>query len=221
MRYQWHFEIVIQHLPTLLAGIRLTVLVSVLSMAISLVTGLIVALMRLSRRRPVRWTAYAYTEFFRNTPLLMQVIWVYYALPLLTGLDLSRFTSGTLALSLNLTAFLAEIYRAGIASISRGQAEAALALGMRRGQMYRRIILPQAVARVIPPLGAMWVSLFKDTSILSVIGVAEVMYQAKLVAVETFRPLEIYTAVAVLYYLLASPQSMGVNYLYHRFRVRE
>lgn len=221
MHYQWHFEVVAQYLPVLLSGIGLTVSVSALSMAISLATGLLIALMRLSRARPVRWAAYAYTEFFRNTPLLMQVIWVYYALPLLTGLDLSRFASGTLALSLNLTAFLAEIYRAGITSISRGQAEAAFALGMRRGQVYRRILIPQAVARVLPPLGSMWVSLFKDTSILSVIAVAELMYQAKLVAVETFRPLEIYTAVAIIYYFLASPQSMGVNYLYHRFRVRE
>lgn len=221
MHYQWHFEVVTQYLPVLLSGIGLTVSVSALSMAISLATGLLIALMRLSPVRPVRWAAYAYTEFFRNTPLLMQVIWVYYALPLLTGLDLSRFASGTLALSLNLTAFLAEIYRAGITSISRGQAEAAFALGMHRGQVYRRILIPQAVARVIPPLGSMWVSLFKDTSILSVIAVAELMYQAKLVAVETFRPLEIYTAVAVIYYFLASPQSMGVNYLYHRFRVRE
>jgi His/Glu/Gln/Arg/opine family amino acid ABC transporter permease subunit len=221
MRYQWHFQVILDNLPVLIAGIQLTVAVSALSMAIAIVAGMAVALARLSSHRALRWAAYAYTEFFRDTPLLMQVIWVFYALPLLTGINLSRFAAGTLAVSSNLTAFLAEIYRAGITSVSRGQEEAALAIGMRRSQVYRRIILPQAVTRVIPPLGSMWVSLFKDTSILSVIAVAELMYKARLVAVDTFRPLEIYTAVAVIYYLLAYPQSLGVNYLYGRFRVRE
>jgi len=125
------------------------------------------------------------------------------------------------ALTLNVAAFIAEVYRAGITSIPVGQAQAALALGMTRSQLYRRVLLPQAVARVIPPLGSYWVSLFKDTSLLAVIGVAELMYQGRLVATDTYRPLEILTGVAIIYYVLAYPQALAVNFLYRRFHVQE
>lgn len=220
MSYKWHWEVLWQALPTLLQGIEITIWASLVAMAAALVLGLVVALVRILGG-PLRPLAYAYTEFFRNSPQLMLVIWVFYVLPLVTGLALSPLTSGIVALSLNLAAFTAEIYRAGITSISAGQTHAALALGMTRAQVYRRILLPQAFARIIPPLGSIWVSLFKDTSLLSVIGVAELMYQGRIVATDTYRPLEIFTGVAVIYYLLAYPQSLGVNYLFQRFRVQE
>ncbi len=220
MSYEWHWEVLWQHVPTLLAGIRITLGASVVAMVVAVVLGLGVALLRLGRG-PLRALAYAYVEFFRNSPQLMLVMWVFYVLPLVTGLALSPLASGVVALSLNLAAFTAEIFRAGITSISAGQGQAALALGMTRVQLYRRILLPQAIARVIPPLGSVWVSLFKDTSILSVIGVAELMYQGRIVATDTYRPLEIFTGVAVIYYLLAYPQALGVNYLFRRFRVQE
>jgi polar amino acid transport system permease protein len=221
MAYKWRFDVVWDNAPLLLSGLGETVSLSFASMVAGLVLGLVVALARLSPWRLVRLVAYGYTEFFRTTPLLVQIMWVYTVLPLLTGIVLSPFYSALVALGLNVSAFMAEIYRAGIMSIGRGQREASLALGMTSTQMMSRIILPQAVTRMIPPMGTMWVSLFKDTSIASFVGVTETMYQARLLAVETYRPLEVFTAVAVIYFVITYPQSIGVNYLYKIFRTRE
>ena len=220
MSYEWHWEVLWQSLPILLEGVRITVLASLITMIAALMLGLVVALARITGG-PLGALAYAYVEFFRNSPQLMVVVWVFTALPLLTGITLSPLLSGVVALTLNVAAFVAEVYRAGITSIPVGQAQAALALGMTRSQLYRRVLLPQAVARVIPPLGSYWVSLFKDTSLLAVIGVAELMYQGRLVATDTYRPLEILTGVAIIYYVLAYPQALAVNFLYRRFHVQE
>jgi len=218
--YEWHWEVLWQSLPILLEGVRITVLASLITMIAALMLGLVVALARITGG-PLGALAYAYVEFFRNSPQLMVVVWVFTALPLLTGITLSPLLSGVVALTLNVAAFIAEVYRAGITSIPVGQAQAALALGMTRSQLYRRVLLPQAVARVIPPLGSYWVSLFKDTSLLAVIGVAELMYQGRLVATDTYRPLEILTGVAIIYYVLAYPPALAVNFLYGRFHVQE
>lgn len=220
MSYEWHWEVLWQSLPILLEGVRITVLASLITMIAALMLGLVVALARITGG-PLGALAYAYVEFFRNSPQLMVVVWVFTALPLLTGITLSPLLSGVVALTLNVAAFIAEVYRAGITSIPVGQAQAALALGMTRSQLYRRVLLPQAVARVIPPLGSYWVSLFKDTSLLAVIGVAELMYQGRLVATDTYRPLEILTGVAIIYYVLEYPQALAVNFLYRRFHVQE
>jgi His/Glu/Gln/Arg/opine family amino acid ABC transporter permease subunit len=220
MAYEWDWSALWDNLPLLLGGILTTLIVSVASMAASLVLSLPLTLMRISGR----WLSAAaqlYIELFRNLPLLVLVLWIFTVLPLLTGLTLSPLLSGIVALTLNLTAFIAEIYRAGITSIATGQSHAALALGMTRPQLYKRIVLPQAIMRVLPALGSMWVSLFKDTAILSVIGVGELMYEGRLAATDTYRPLEVFTGVAVIYYLLAYPQSLGVNWLFDRFKVQE
>jgi His/Glu/Gln/Arg/opine family amino acid ABC transporter permease subunit len=220
MAYQWDWNALWDNLPFLLEGLSLTVLASVVSMAAALVLGLVVALARLSGR----WlgaAAQVYIELFRNVPLLVLVLWVFTVLPLLGGFTLSPLMSGIVALTVNLSAFIAEIYRAGITSIAAGQTHAALAIGMTRTQVLKRVVLPQAVRRVIPALGSMWVSLFKDTSILSVIGVGELMYQGRIVASDTYRPLEVFTGVAVIYYLLAYPQALGVNWLFAKFQVQE
>jgi His/Glu/Gln/Arg/opine family amino acid ABC transporter permease subunit len=218
--YEWHWGVLWESLPVLLEGVRITVLASLITMAAALLLGLIVALARIAGG-PLGAVAYVYVEFFRNSPQLMVVVWVFTVLPLVTGITLSPLLSGIVALTLNVSAFIAEVYRAGITSIPVGQTQAALALGMTRVQLYRRVLLPQAVARVIPPLGSYWVSLFKDTSLLAVIGVAELMYQGRLVATDTYRPVEIFTGVALIYYVLAYPQSLGVNFLFRRLRVQE
>jgi His/Glu/Gln/Arg/opine family amino acid ABC transporter permease subunit len=220
MAYQWDWSALWDNLPVLLSGIGMTVLAALFSMIGGLVLGLPVALLRMARAR-IAWIAYIYIELFRNLPLLVLVLWVFTVLPLLTGLTLDPFLCGVLALTLNLAAFVAEIYRAGITSLGLGQTHAALALGMTKPQLYRRIIMPQAIARVLPALGSLWVSLFKDTSILSVIGVTELMYEGRFVATDTYRPLEVFTGVAVIYYLLAYPQALGVNWIFERFQVHE
>ena len=221
MRYEWHFEVVWENFPIMLSGIWLTVLLSILSMLLGAVLGMVVALAHLSPWAALRGIAYCYTELFRTTPLLVQIVWVFYVLPLLTGLTLTPFYSGLVAFGLNIAAFMAEIYRAGITSVGRGQSEASLALGMSGAQVMRRILIPQAVTRMIPPIGTMWISLFKDTSLVSAIGVTELMYQARFLAVDTYRPVEIFTVCAVIYFVITFPQSIGVNWLYHKYRTRE
>ena len=221
MPYTWRFDVAFANLPVLLEGLGVTVLLTVLAMAIGLVVGLVLALMRLSGFRLLQLPAYAFTEVFRTTPLLVQVVWVFSVLPLTLGITLSPFFSGLVALGFNVAAFMSEIYRAGIASVSRAQGNAALALGMTWAQSMRRVVLPQAILRMVPPITAMWVALFKDTSVLAAIGVAEMMTKARFVASDTYRPLEVYTLVAVVYFVVTYPQSLGVNWLFQRFRVRE
>jgi His/Glu/Gln/Arg/opine family amino acid ABC transporter permease subunit len=220
MSYQWDWSALWDNLPLLLDGIGRTLVATFATMAASLVLALPIALARI-HGRVIGAVAYVYIELFRNLPLLVLVFWVFSVLPLVTGLTLSPLLSGILALTLNLSAFIAEIYRAGITSIATGQSHAALALGMTRFEVMKRIVFPQAIMRVLPALGSMWVSLFKDTAILSVIGVGELMYQGRIVANDTYRALEVFTGVAVIYYLLAYPQSLGVNWLFARFQVKE
>ncbi len=221
MRYEWHFEVVWENLPIMLGGIWLTVVLSILSMVLGATLGMAIALARLSQWQVLRFLAYCYTEMFRTTPLLIQIVWVFYVLPLVTGITLSPFSSGLVAIGFNVAAFMAEIYRAGITSVDRGQTEASLALGMTKAQVMRRILIPQAVTRMIPPIGTMWISLFKDTSLVSAIGVTELMYQARFLAVDTYRPVEIFTICALIYFLITFPQSLGVNWLYNKYRTRE
>ena len=220
MGYQWHFEVVGESLGFLLGGLGLTIGLSVLSMAASLVLGMLVSFARLAPWRLLRAIASLYTDFLRGTPLLVQILWIYYSLPILTGIVFSPFVSAAIALTLNLSAFISEVYRAGIQSIGRGQREAALALGMSQWQAMRRVILPQSIRRVLPPLGSIWVSLFKDTAIVSVIAVPELMYRGKVLSIETYRPVEIYTVVAIIYFLVTYPQARAVDWLFERARVR-
>lgn len=220
-KYEWDFGVVLENAPLLLVGLKATVLLTVLSFVLGTVIGLIAALARLSNFRPINILATAYVEFFRTTPLLAQLWWLYYVIPIITGIAIPRLETGVIALGLNIGAFQCEVFRAGIISIARGQRDAALALGMTQNQAMWRIILPQAIARMIPPMGSIWVSLFKDTAIISVIAVKDLMHQARVIAVTTYRPLEIFTVTALIYFIVTYPQARGVDQLYSRFRVIE
>ena len=179
--------------------------------------GIVVALMRLSRVFIVRAFATLYTEVFRTLPLLVVLYWVYSSLPAATGLALPAFGAAVLGFSLNEGAYQAENFRAGILSISPAQRNAGLALGMTDSQVMRRIILPQAIVRIIPLLGTEWVALFKNTSLVAVIAVEDLMYQARMLSINTFRPLEILTTVALIYYIIVFPQARLVEVLYRRY----
>jgi polar amino acid transport system permease protein len=198
-----------------------TVALTVITMAIAVPCGMLVAALRLYGIAPVRSLATAYVELFRNLPLILVVYWAFYVLPILTGLGLSALATGLAALSLNVTAYNAETFRAGINSIRRGQVEAALALGMSRTQALRRIVVPQALRRVLPVLASTWVSLFKDTSLVSVIAVTELAYVSMQVRAQTFRVLEMLTAMAVIYWLLGYPQAKLVDWIQRRYAVTE
>jgi polar amino acid transport system permease protein len=210
-----------QNRDALVNGTATTVLLTCGTMAIALPCGAVVAVLRLYAWKPISGLATAYVEFFRNLPLILVVYWAFYVLPSLTGLGLSPILTGLAALALNVTAYNAETFRAGINSIRRGQVEAAMALGMSRGQALRRVVIPQALRRILPLLASTWVSLFKDTSLVSVIAVTELAYVSMQIRAQSFRVLEMLTAMAVIYWLLGYPQAKLVDWIQRHYAVTE
>ena len=219
MSFDW--SVVAVHRDALAAATGTTVLLTVTTMAIAVPCGILIASLRLYAWAPLRAIATGYVELFRNLPLILVVYWAFYVLPIATDLGLSPFATGLAALALNVTAYNAETFRAGIGSIRRGQLDAAMALGMSRAQAVRRIVLPQAVRRILPVLASTWVSLFKDTSLVSVIAVTELAYVAMQIRAQTFRVLEMLTAMAAIYWLLGYPQAKLADWIQRRFKVAE
>jgi len=217
--FDW--SVVWQHRDALITGTATTILLTVATMAIAVPCGIVVAILRLYGWAPVRALAAAYVEFFRNLPLILVVFWAFYVLPILTGLGLPPLATGLAALALNVTAYNAETFRAGINSIRRGQVEAAMALGMDRVQALRRVVVPQALRRILPALASTWVSLFKDTSLVSVIAVTELAYVSMQIRAQSFRVLEMLTAMAAIYWLLGYPQAKLVDWIQRRFAITE
>jgi polar amino acid transport system permease protein len=215
------WSVVWQHRDELVVATGTTILLTFATMAIAVPCGIVIAVLRLYAWAPVRGLATAYVELFRNLPLILVVFWAFYVLPILTGVGLSPLATGLTALALNVTAYNAETFRAGINSIRRGQVEAAMALGMSRAQALRRVIVPQAVRRILPVLASTWVSLFKDTSLVSVIAVTELAYVSMQIRAQTFRVLEMLTAMAAIYWLLGYPQAKLVDWIQRRYAVTE
>jgi His/Glu/Gln/Arg/opine family amino acid ABC transporter permease subunit len=215
------WSVVWQHRDALVAGTATTFFLTIATMAIAVPCGILVAALRLYAVAPVRAAATGYVELFRNLPLILVVYWAFYVVPILIGVGLSPLATGLAALALNVTAYNAETFRAGINSIRRGQTEAAMALGMSRMQALRRVVLPQAGRRILPVLASTWVSLFKDTSLVSVIAVSELAYTSMQVRAQTFRVLEMLTAMAVIYWLLGYPQAKLVDWIQRRYAVTE
>jgi His/Glu/Gln/Arg/opine family amino acid ABC transporter permease subunit len=219
MRLDW--SVVWQNAPALAQGTMLTIVLTVLTMLIAVPAGILLAFMRLSNVKLLSGASASFVEFFRNLPLILLVYWAYYVMPVAVGVELSAFATGLAALSLNVSAYNAETFRAGIGSIRKGQTEAALALGMSRFQAMREIVLPQAARRVLPVLASTWVSLFKDTSLVSVIAVGELAYTAMRIRSQSFRVLEMLTAMAAIYWLLGYPQAKLVDWLHRKYGVTE
>jgi polar amino acid transport system permease protein len=215
------WSIVWRSRDALVEGTLMTVLLAVLTMLIAVPGGMILALMRLSPIRAVSLASACFVEFFRNLPLILVIYWAFYVLPELSGLELSAFTTGLLALSLNVSAYNAETFRAGIISIRKGQTEAALSIGMSQGQAMWQVVLPQAVRRVTPVLASTWISLFKDTSLVSVIGVTELAHVTLQIRAQSFRVLEMLTAMAGIYWLLGYPQAKLVDWINRRYGTPE
>ena len=219
MKLDW--SVVWDHRWEFFAGVEMTVFLAVITMVISIPLGIVVMLIRQSPFKPLAFLGTCFVELFRNVPLLLIVFWAYYAVPRLIGLSMSSLTTGILALVLNVTAYNAENFRAGVNSIRRGQTEAALSIGMSRWQVMRYVVLPQAIRRIIPVLASTWVSLFKGTSLVSAIGVADLYYVALEVRGDTFRVMEVLTAMGAIYWVLAYPQSKLVDWLYKKYGVSE
>ena len=214
--YEWDFYFIWGYRWLFLQGLGVTIAFTVGIVMIGLVVGLVAGLGRLAPYAIIRWIAQAYIEVFRCTPVLVQLVWFYYALPILSGIDMSATSAAVLALSLYGGAFYAEIIRGGIVSIDAGQREAAEALGMTPGQSMRRIILPQAIKRMVPPLMNQSIIQFKNTSLVSVLAVPDLLYQGQAIAHDTYRPLETYSLVAVIYFAVLFPLTLLVQYLERR-----
>lgn len=200
----------------LLDGMVWTVALSASAIAISTVLGLLVALPGLSERPRLAALNRIYVELVRSVPVLVMILWVYYGLPIVTGLQVGVFAAGVIALALSDSAFEAEIFRAGIQSIERGQHEAAEALGLTGWQKYRLVILPQALRRILPALGNQFVYMLKMSSLVSVIGMQELTRRANELVVAEYRPLEIYTVLMLEYLILILLVSAGVRRLERR-----
>ena len=205
----------------LLDGIGITILLTVLTMLVAVPGGILLALMRLSSMPWLARGSTAFVELFRNLPLILVVYWAFYVMPMVSGIELSAFKTGLLALCLNVSAYNSETFRAGIQSIRKGQAEAAVALGFSNTQAMFKIILPQAWRRVLPVLASTWVALFKDTSLVSVIAVGELAHASMTIRSQTFRVLEMLTAMAVIYWMLGYPQAKLVDWIREKYKVNE
>lgn len=197
-------------------GLLVTLEYTVITCVLGLIVGLMIALAQLSPLRTLRIVGMLFVEFFRNVPLLVWLLWSYYALPIFAGINISKQAAGILALSLYGGAYYAEILRAGIQSLDHGQADAAKALGMRPWQAMHRIILPQAFRQMIPPLAGQTIIQMKNTTLLSVITVPDLLYQASYVSSFTYRPMEVYTVVGLIFLAILIPS----NYLARRLEMR-
>ncbi len=202
MRYQWDFASVWGHLDVLLVGLAGTVRIALLSIVLGVIAGALLAAMRMSSNRWLRVPASAFIEFYRNTPPIVHFFWFFYALPIVIGLNLDPYAAAVLALSTQSGAFYAEVFRGGIASIEKGQWEAARALGMTQRDALRRVIVPQALRRMIAPFIERSFELTKTTALASTLAYAELLYQAQQVNSITFRPMEVYTTIAAMYFIL-------------------
>jgi polar amino acid transport system permease protein len=197
-------------------GLWATVSLSLAAMAVSLALGLVVALAGFARWRGLRWFNRAWVELFRAVPILVMILWVFYGLPVVLDIRIGIFVAAMLAIAVCDSAFEAEILRAGIQSIERGQHEAAQALGLNGWQRYRHVILPQAIRRVLPPIGNQLVYVVKMSSLASVIGYQELTRKANELVVTVFRPLEIYSILVLEYLALILLISWGVRRLERR-----
>ena len=205
MDYHFDFALVLQSLPVLFRGLLVTVELWVPSILIGLAAGFFLALARLSKHSVLRVPSLLYIELFRDTPVLIQLIWFFYAFPIIIGVQLSPFTAALLGLALNTSAYSAEIFRGGMQSIALGQWEGARALGMRYSRILRRIVLPQVFKRMLPAFTNRAVEVAKMSSLASVLSVHELMYQGRLLSSTYYRPLEILTTVAITYFILIYP----------------
>ena len=211
MHYHWDFAFLQRYIPLLWMGTLVTLAYTAGTILLGLLIGLLLGLGRLSRSRLVNIPLVGLIEAFRCTPLLVQIVWFYYALPVLLHIQSPAVAAATITLSLYTGVFYAEIFRGGIVSIERGQWDAARALGLGRWAMMRHVILPQAVRRMVPPFMNQSITQLKNTSLVSTIAVPDLLYQGTLITADTYRPLEVYTVVALIYFALLFPATRLVQ----------
>ncbi|MBD1911355.1 amino acid ABC transporter permease [Leptolyngbya sp. FACHB-16] len=215
------FQTIVRALPNLLLGAGVTLVLTAVAIVLGMTLGTFIGIARLSPIPAIRWITRAYVDFFRGTPLLVQIFWIYFGFPALSNslgikFTMNQWTAAILALTLNSAAYLAEIIRAGIQSIEIGQREASESLGLGANQTMRYVIFPQAFRRMIPPIGNEFITLLKDTSLVAVIGLEETFRRGQLIVAQTYQAFEVYTAVALIYLLLTSLSSQFFTFLEKR-----
>jgi polar amino acid transport system permease protein len=221
VHYNWDFGFLWQYRTFIAIGLGYTVLYALGTIVVGLIIGFAVGIVRLARSRAVNYPLILYIELFRCTPLLVQLIWFYYAFPVIVGLDIPAHVAAGMTLSLYTGAFYAEIIRGGVTSIERGQWDAARAIGMRRGQVMRRVILPQAIKRMVPPFMNQSITQLKNTSLVSTIAVSDLLYQGEIITATTYRPLEVYTAVAIIYFGVLFPLTLLAQFVEKRLALSD
>ena len=217
--YQWDFTPVLANSGMLAAGLTNTLKLTATGLALGIPLGLGLALLRLSRLRVLALPAGFVVEFFRTTPPLVQLFWFFFALPILIQVEMTPFTAAALTFSIQSAAFFAEVFRGGIVSVERGQWEAAHAIGMNPRQTLQRVVLPQAVKRMIPAFMERAIELMKTTTLVATVSYADLLFQANEVAQKTFRPLEVFTAAALLYFVVIYAFSLLAGRLERRLAV--
>jgi polar amino acid transport system permease protein len=213
---EFDFSPLIDSWRFLLDGLGVTLLLSIVTVVCSLVAGSLIALLRIYGPAWLRVVLTFYIDTMRAVPVLVVLVWIYFALPIATGLNLPSFWAAAFALSVHIAAYVAEIVRAGIESVRFGQIRAGLALGMSRAQVVQKIILPQALIRMLPAFGSIISITIKDTAIASVIAVPELMKRSETVAGQSFRPIEIFTVAMIVYFLILFPTTRLIDVFYKR-----
>jgi polar amino acid transport system permease protein len=217
--YHWDFSPVFANTPLLVQGLLNTLRITGVALACGMVLGLALALLRLSPRRYLSWPSGVVIEVFRTTPPLVQLFWFFFALPMMIGVEMTPFFAAVVTFSIQSAAFFAEVFRGGIVSIERGQWEAARAIGMTHRQALGRIVLPQAMKRMIPAFMERSIELMKTTTLVATIAYADLLFAANEIAQKTFRPLETFTVVALIYFLVIFAVSLAARQLERRLAV--
>ena len=218
MEYTFHFEVFETYWTWIAKGLWITIYISVISMIFALIIGLFISILRLSKIYILVLISRTYIEFFRGIPLFVFIIWLYYGLAMVSGINFDPITAGIICLSMQHGGYLAEIYRAGIQAVAKGQWEASFSLGFSIINTFLRIIFPQAVKIIIPPTANMFIGMLKDSALVSIIGVNELMRQSQIATSLTFRPFEFYTVTALIYIILTLGLSQMAKFLELRMK---
>jgi polar amino acid transport system permease protein len=218
--YQFRWDVIPNNLDFLMSGFQMTLIISATALFFAMIGGLLLALVDMSRYLAVRAIGLTIGEVIRNTPILVQLLWVYYVLPIVFNIRISSLAAILIGLSVYMAAFMSEVYRSGIQAVPKGHREAAQVLGLTPFQSFRRIVLPQAIRFTLPPLASNFVQLIKFSSLGAVISVTEITRRGMELSSSTFRPLEIFSFIAVVYFFICWPLSMAIRIWEHRLAQR-
>lgn len=216
MDYQFNFTFLNGNLGALWDGLKVTLELSLMANALGLALGFLLCMMAMSSIAIIRWPTKLFIEFFRCTPVLLQIIWFYYCVPMMFNLFLDPIYMGFLALGLNLAAFNAEAYRAGVQAVPREHHDAGIALGLNNVQQTLYVVLPQAVRSALPVLMTNGIAILQQTALVAIVAISDLMYVGKNIATETYRPLETYSLIALIYFALSLPISQLVGWVERR-----